>query len=142
MKKLVLVVEDDNPIQHLLKDILEEAAYAVQTVRLGKEVVSKARATSPDLILLDLMLPDLDGNDVLALLNGDARLSRIPVIVLSAYPQLLKKSPQVQAIIAKPFDIVELLDEIEEHIKTGYGVWSAGLEEGDIQTNTPSVWTG
>ncbi len=141
MRKLVLVVEDDNPIQRLLVDILEEAAFDVQTVRLGREAISKAKAASPDLILLDLMLPDLDGNGVLALLSGDARLRKIPVIVVSAYPQLLRRSPQVRAIVAKPFDITDLLNEVEEHIGENYGALPTGLDGGSTQASPPVAWT-
>ncbi len=133
MRKLVLVVEDENPIQKLLVDILEEAAYNVQTARFGKEVMVKAKKALPDLILLDIMLPDLDGNGVLSLLGNDVKLSKVPVIVLSAYPQLLKNSPQVRAVITKPFDIVDLLDEVEKNTSLGYGTWPLGFDGDSIQ---------
>lgn len=133
MRKLVLVVEDENPIQRLLVDILEEAAYSVQTARFGKEVMVKAKTALPDLILLDLMLPDLDGNGVLSLLGDDAKLSKVPVIVLSAYPQLLRNSPQVRAVITKPFDIVDLLDEVEKNTSLGYGALPVGFGGDSIQ---------
>lgn len=141
MRKQVLVVEDDNPIQHLLVDILEEAAYGVQTVRLGREAVSKAKATTPDLILLDLMLPDLDGNGVLDLLAHDTRLKKIPVIVLSAYPQLLRRTPQVRAVVAKPFDIVELLNAVEEHTTVAYRKVSTTFGERNIHQGPQVLWT-
>ncbi|MBI2330160.1 response regulator [Candidatus Daviesbacteria bacterium] len=118
-RKKILVVEDENPIQRLLVDILEEAAYHVQTARFGREAIEKAKPYNPHLILLDLKLPDIDGNEVLQILGRDEKLKDIPVVVLSQYTHLLKQTPQVKAVIGKPFDIVDLLDTIESGLTSG-----------------------
>ena len=114
MRKHILVIEDENPIQKLLVDIFEEASYSVQTARFGKEVILKAKSYRPDAILLDLKLPDIHGNEVLKELGKDEELRDIPVVVLSQFTKTLEKTPQVKAVIDKPFDIVDLLDTIED----------------------------
>lgn len=112
-KKTVLVVEDDTSVQRLLVDILEEGEYGVITARFGREALLQAVQYHPDLVLLDLMLPDKDGNIVLQEMGQDEKLKKISVVVLSSYTQLLKPTHQVRGVIAKPFDIVELLEMIE-----------------------------
>jgi DNA-binding response OmpR family regulator len=80
---LVLVVEDDPPAAELLARQLERAGFRAETVRSGADVISKARQSKPAAITLDILLPDLDGWEVLNRLKHDDATSSIPVIVIS-----------------------------------------------------------
>ncbi len=83
-KELILVVDDEEDILNLLKYNLSVEGYNVEAVDSGEEAVRAARNLSPDLVLLDLMLPGIDGLDVCRLLKNDERTSSIPIIMLTA----------------------------------------------------------
>lgn len=82
--KHILVVDDERDIQELVAYNLRKNGYQVTCVGSGEEALSVARSDLPDLIVLDLMLPGLDGLDVCRLLGGDQRTSHIPVLMLTA----------------------------------------------------------
>lgn len=95
MNYTIMVVEDDADINQLLARILHGADYQVTQVFSGSEAVLRLERETPDLILLDLMLPGMSGEEVLAKLRGDYA-SDVPVIVLSA-----KKCPHRQSHVAQ-----------------------------------------
>jgi two-component system phosphate regulon response regulator PhoB len=84
MKKDVLVIEDDADILELVRYNLEKEGYAVTGRTTGEDGLDAARANPPDLILLDLMLPGIDGLDVCRELKGDARTGHVPIVIVSA----------------------------------------------------------
>lgn len=83
-KERILVVEDDEDILQLLKYNLAKEGYGVATVTSGEEALKALKAEAPDLVLLDLMLPGVDGLEVSRMLKRDARTSQIPIIMLTA----------------------------------------------------------
>ena len=83
-KKTVIVVEDEEDIQELLRYNLEKEHYKVVSIESGEKAIKKVRSTIPDLILLDLMLPGLDGLEVCKALKGDSKTHHIPIIMLTA----------------------------------------------------------
>ncbi|MGQ9731469.1 MAG: response regulator [Candidatus Zipacnadales bacterium] len=83
-KERVLVVEDEKDILELVQYNLNKEGYEVTCATSGEEALRQARADLPDLILLDLMLPGIDGLDVCRLLKGDQRTAHIPIIMLTA----------------------------------------------------------
>jgi len=83
-KESLLVVEDEESILELLDYNLSKEGYEVSEVTSGEEAIEAARASSPDLILLDLMLPGLDGFDVCRILKGDPKTKHIPIVMLTA----------------------------------------------------------
>lgn len=80
----LLVVEDDLDIAHLLRHSLGRAGFMVEVLHAGGEVLPAVRRSQPDLILLDLMLPGLDGLEICRALRGDPRTAAVPVIMLTA----------------------------------------------------------
>jgi CheY-like chemotaxis protein len=82
--KIVAVVEDNPDNRLLVRAILEEH-YQVVEYEGGAEALHGMRAARPDLVLLDISLPEMDGTDVLALMRSDARLKELPVIALTAH---------------------------------------------------------
>ena len=114
-QKTVLLVEDDPAIRALLSLVLETRDYRVVTAADGQQALSQIHAERPDVILLDLMLPNVDGWAVLDALDGDALLSQIPVIAMSAYrPAQLPCGRGVRAFLTKPFDVQGLLGVLDD----------------------------
>ena len=112
----VLVVEDDPAIAQYLKKGLGETGYRVDHLSTAEEALGAATLNEYDVLVVDLMLPGKDGNAVLQELQEDPATAGIPVIVVSAYTDSLQRTPQVRQIIAKPFDVAELLDGIEREL--------------------------
>lgn len=109
----VLIVEDEQDIRELLAYNLEKEGYAAIQAADGKEGLEMARARKPDLILLDLMLPRLDGLSVCRELERDAATVRIPIIMLTArgedVDRILGFELGADDYVVKPFNIRELL---------------------------------
>ncbi|MEK7545913.1 MAG: response regulator [Patescibacteria group bacterium] len=83
MAKTVLIVEDEQSMQRALKNKLEHVGYAVVTAADGEEAIGTLRASKPDLVLLDLIMPKLDGISVLHLMKADDAMRALPVIILT-----------------------------------------------------------
>lgn len=117
-RKKILVVEDEPHSRETLQDRLEFEGYEIITAEDGQTALAKAKAEKPDLIVLDVMLPRMDGYKVCGLLKADTRYNKIPIIMLTAKAQeadrKLSQEMGAEAHIAKPFEPVELLKKIGE----------------------------
>ena len=118
----VLVVDDEADLVRILQFGLQSIGYQVETASDGQEALKKARETKPDIILLDLMLPKLDGYKVCRLLKFDDRYKNIPIIILSARTQegdqLLAMEMGANRFMTKPYDFAEVLSHIETLLKS------------------------
>jgi DNA-binding response OmpR family regulator len=116
MRKKILVVEDDAELVELLSYQLKKAGFAVGTAIDGIEALKKARTVTPDLILLDLMLPELDGFAVCEILRRDAATALIPIIMVTALSTQLARLAGLEAganaYVTKPFEFKGLLNQI------------------------------
>ena len=112
--RTILVIEDSEPIRRILALLLEGHGYTVVAVEEGQEGLDLARESHPCAITLDLVLPDMDGREVLRALKGDVRTRSIPVIVVSAYASTLSAAERAGAaeVLSKPFDVHELLSRV------------------------------
>ncbi|MES2107730.1 MAG: response regulator [Bacteroidota bacterium] len=121
MSKKVLIIEDNNDIRDNILEILELANYEVQGAKNGKEGIDLATKNVPDIILCDIMMPELDGYGVLYMLNKNPETSNIPFIFLTAKAERvdLRKGMEMGAddYLTKPFDDMELLNAIESRLK-------------------------
>ncbi len=117
MRKKILVVEDDADLVELLRFNLKKAGFAVGTALDGIEALKKARSLVPDLVLLDLMLPELDGFAVCEVLRRDPSTASVPVIMVTAMSSQLARLTGLEAgatdYITKPFNIRDLLSRIQ-----------------------------
>jgi len=115
-QKSVLVVEDDPWIRSLMADLLAGEGYAVAQASDGKAGLEMAEESDPDVILLDLAMPEKSGLDVLHELKTSKPTRDIPVIVVSAYAMLMMGSDARRAdgVIQKPFDLADLLLQVEQ----------------------------
>ena len=120
-KYKILMVEDEADFMEFLKMRLEANGYEIITAVDGKEGFEKARSEKPDLILLDLMLPKVDGYWVCNFLKHDSRFSNIPVIILTAKSGeenvKLAKDCGADEYVQKPFEIADLLAKISGLLK-------------------------
>ena len=114
--KQILIVDDDIHIGNMLQEVLTKEGYGVSRAYSGTEAILFLSRNRPDLILLDLMLPGLSGEDVLAHTSG------IPVIVVSAKAEVQDKVSLLLDgavdYVTKPFHMQELLARIQVHLRT------------------------
>ena len=118
-KKQILCIEDEPEMIDLIRLILERRGFNVQGAAGGMEGIKKVRELLPDLVLLDLMMPDMDGWEVYQQMKADEATRGIPVIVVTAKAQSIDKVlglhiAKVDDYIAKPFSPQELLDSVEK----------------------------
>lgn len=133
MKK-ILVIEDNNDVRENLQEILELSNYQVITAENGKLGVEIAFAEPPDMILCDIMMPELDGYGVLHILSRDRRTADIPFIFLTAKAEKddFRRGMSLGAddYITKPFDDVALLETVEGRLKKSERLRAASAQQG------------
>lgn len=116
MSHRILVVDDDKHIVRLLQSYLEQAGFHVLTASNGADALRTIRTERPDLVLLDLMLPDRDGWDITRTIRADAQLARLPVIMLTARVEDTDKIIGLELgaddYITKPFNPREVVARI------------------------------
>jgi len=114
----ILVVDDDKLTLRTLERILNQAGYSVIPLSLGREAIKIAKDRMPGLIILDIMMPDMDGGDVASVLKNDNETKGIPIIFLSSL--VTKKEEQSSSkehgiyFMSKPFERDELLNKIRK----------------------------
>jgi len=115
--KKILVVDDEEDIVHFLELVLGEKGYEVVTARSGHEALTRAQLARPDLVLLDIMMPQMDGWEVLKLLRIDDATANVPVAMLSARTEAKDRVQGLQEgavdYICKPFLLQDLLGKVE-----------------------------
>lgn len=118
MARKLLVIDDEQDLLDFLRNVLSEEGYAVSTAPDGVQGISRARHEHPDLILLDLMMPQMDGWEVLRILKSLPETAKTPVVVLTARmdPQSKWEGWQQGAVdyITKPFSLQELKLRLRE----------------------------
>lgn len=119
-KANILAIDDTPANLRLLVGILTEQGYKVRAVPSGKLALAGIRQSPPDLILLDIMMPEMDGYEVCSQLKADAKTRDIPVIFISAINEVLDKVKAFAVggvdYIAKPFQVEEVLARVETHL--------------------------
>jgi DNA-binding response OmpR family regulator len=116
--KRILCIEDEPDMIDLIRIILSRRGYTIEGAGGGKDGLRKVRETKPDLVLLDLMMPDLDGWEVYQQMKADEKTRHIPVIVVTAKAQSIDKVlglqiAKVDDYIAKPFSPDELIESVQ-----------------------------
>jgi two-component system, OmpR family, phosphate regulon response regulator PhoB len=138
----ILIIEDEQDLSGLVEYNLRAAGFEAEVAATGASGLARARTNVPDLVLLDLMLPDLAGSEVLRMLKSDTELRKVPVIIVSAKGQ---ESDRVQGLelgaddyVVKPFSVRELLLRVRAVLRRSdvdEGP-AALLSRGDIQLDT------
>ncbi|MBX3130396.1 MAG: response regulator transcription factor [Polyangiaceae bacterium] len=121
----ILVIEDESDIQEVLEYNLKQAGHDVTTVASGQEGLRLARDRSPDLVLLDLMLPDVSGTDVCRALKEDSRTRAMPVVILTARDDEIDRVVGFELgaddYVTKPFSVRELILRIRAILRRNEG---------------------
>ena len=116
----VLVAEDEPLLRALVTMAFEAEGYDVDTAADGAEALAKACQRTPQAIVLDLMMPVMDGWDFLAAWQDRPASQAVPVVVMSAaYPHQTQPSLQVEAVLTKPFDIDRLVATVTGLVQAG-----------------------
>lgn len=119
-RKRILLVEDDMRSSEILKFALEAKNHEVIQATNGKDALTMAREKPPQLVILDIMLPKMDGYHFCRLLKFDSRFNRIPVIIVSSKIQEADKELGLACggneYITKPYDINKLIGTIEKYL--------------------------
>ena len=116
----ILVVDDDLPLRTLMQNLLREFSYEPLLAKSGDEALAIARATPPDVILLDLNMPGLSGEETIAALKKEPELASVPIMILTGEPMGRAELERLGAWggVQKPFDLPRLLAAIREAIAT------------------------
>ncbi|MFN2389670.1 MAG: PleD family two-component system response regulator [Actinomycetota bacterium] len=117
--KRILIVEDEEAVRDLEKFILETQGYEVMEARDGLEGLAKAEFRKPDLILLDLMMPDVSGGRMFDEIKRHPATAGIPIVVVTGKPdahELFDEEIGAQNVVMKPFEADTLLARIRDHI--------------------------
>ncbi|MGD0918523.1 MAG: response regulator [Thermodesulfobacteriota bacterium] len=119
--KKILIVDDEVDLVETVRFPLEMEGFNVLVSYNGEDALSQARKERPDLILLDLMLPKLDGYKVCRLLKFDERYKNIPILMLTAKTQEKDKALGMETganeYITKPFDLDKLVEKVKGYFK-------------------------
>jgi two-component system, cell cycle response regulator DivK len=117
MAKKILIVEDEPRNLKLFRDLLQRFGYETIEATDGEQGVELARVGNPDLILMDIMMPKMDGIEATRILKADTATKNIPVIALTSYAMKGDRERTLEAgcdwYMAKPIDIQELLKAVE-----------------------------
>jgi CheY-like chemotaxis protein len=125
--KEILVVDDDDGTLEAIAELLRDAGYHPSTATTGDEALSRLQNWRPDLLLMDLIMPNMDGWELLARLEEDAELARLPKVVMTAWPRPANL-PHGVAVLNKPFEWDTLLHAIRHHLGAGIAKCHAPLE--------------
>jgi two-component system response regulator VicR len=140
MAHLILCVEDELPVTELLSDILCHPDIEMRKAYTVQEATAQIAEQLPDLILLDIMMPDISGWTLYDTIRADPDSCQVPVIVITALAHLyerrhaLSDSP-IDAYITKPFSASEVRTEVERLL--GAKIWSSGPDRATPPTSAP-----
>jgi CheY-like chemotaxis protein len=114
--KTVLVVDDEPVLRVLMREILQDEGYAVIDAADGLSMLELLQGVQPDLVLMDVMMPGVDGREAYQVLRSRADLLDLPVVMMSAAVHPGKLDPSIAAFLRKPFDLTELVELVGELI--------------------------
>jgi two-component system cell cycle response regulator DivK len=121
MGKTILIVEDEPKNMKLLRDLLQRFGYEIIEALDGEQGVKTAGEKIPDLILMDIMMPKMDGLEATRIIKADAKTRQIPIIALTSYAMKGDRERTIEAgcngYMAKPIDIQEVLKTIEHYLQ-------------------------
>lgn len=118
---VILLVEDNEKNLKLARDVLEFAGFIVHVATTGEDAVNQAKTSTPDLILMDLQLPGIDGHEALSQLRADPSTSKIPVVALTAFAMTADREKALSAgfdgYLEKPISVSSFPDQVRAHLR-------------------------
>ena len=117
--KTILLVDDEYSIVEVLTHLLEEEGYTVVTAANGRDALDRASGRPPDLVITDLMMPIMDGDELLRELRKNGSLSHVPVILITSAPATAFQDLPWADLLTKPFEFEELLRAVSRALQKG-----------------------
>lgn len=119
MAKRILVVDDEQGIRNLVRDVLQDEGYEVAVASDGRQAVTEAAQHVPDLVILDVMMPDITGEDVVLQMDAYDELRETPVVLMSAAvaPPSRLETERETVFLAKPFELDQLVAVVHEMLR-------------------------
>jgi CheY-like chemotaxis protein len=119
--KTILIIDDEVGILEVVESILNDAGYKTVSALNGEEGLSRLEKTIPDLVMVDFMMPIMDGSGVIKAMRADERFRQIPVILTSALPEqsIKQRCEGYNAFLRKPFKTEALMEEISRLLDHG-----------------------
>lgn len=125
----ILIVDDDPDMVELLQASLTAAGYSVRTAANGTQALATARRSPPDLVLLDLILPEVNGFTVCQTLRREPATALVPIVMITAlpgeFPRMAGMEVGADAYLRKPFDVKELILRVEELLQPAHSYLEA-----------------
>jgi two-component system, cell cycle response regulator DivK len=119
----ILLVEDNEKNLKLTRDLLEWAGFAVDAATTGEDAIAQAELSAPDLVLMDLQLPGMDGHEALARLRQNPGTADVPVIALTASAMPLDRERALAAgfdgFLEKPINVRQFPDQVRRYLRNG-----------------------
>jgi two-component system phosphate regulon response regulator PhoB len=141
MAERILVVDDEPDLLELVRVNLAEAGFQVEATTSGREVLERVRRSAPDLLVLDLMMPDLSGTEICRQIRATPELANLPIIMLTAKAQELDRVVGFELgaddYVTKPFSPRELALRVRAVLRRGRGApaGSRALEHGELRVD-------
>jgi CheY-like chemotaxis protein len=108
--KTVLVVDDEPVLRTIVREILHEEGYAVIEAADGRVMLEIMARERPDLVLMDVMMPGIDGREAYRQLRSNPEHRDVPVVMMSAGVRPIRLDPSIAGFMAKPFDVTQLVE--------------------------------
>ncbi len=122
MSKVILIVDDEEQVRRVVRRQLETSGYTIIEAANGRQGVELAKTRKPDLILMDILMPNMDGNVACHIIKADSMTSEIPVVMLTAVDtepgKVIAKEVGADGYVTKPFTREKLLDAISQFLPT------------------------
>lgn len=122
MKKVILIVEDEALNIKLVRDVLQVSGYTTLEATDGRQGVELARERKPDLILMDIRMPVMDGLEATRILKADPSTRNIPIVALTSYAMKGDKETIIQSgcdgYLSKPINIIDLQEKVLEYLSS------------------------
>ncbi len=121
--KTILIADDEFGVLEVLEFILSDAGYTVVSAVNGQDALVRLEETTPDLVIVDFMMPILDGNGVIKAIRSDDKLRDIPIILASALPEqtIRRRCDGYDTFLRKPYRTEQLMEEISKLIAQSDG---------------------
>jgi CheY-like chemotaxis protein len=117
----ILIVEDDSNLRVVIRMVLERAGYEVAEARHGAEALESIRVEMPDLVIADLMMPVMNGAELIDRIQANAATAALPIVLVSGLHVDSAISRRVGAVVLKPFEPSDLLASIERALRADRG---------------------
>jgi len=115
--KRILVVDDDTDVRLMFKLIFESAGYHVSEARNGVGALILIKDSLPDLVVTDMVMPEMDGVELIRRIRSDVRTAQVPILAVTGHPGALEQASGADAVMDKPIDRGDLLATVDSLIK-------------------------